>query len=37
MVKDMYDGKITVSNDITKTAKDFATAITVDDQGKIKG
>ncbi len=37
MVKDMYDGKITVSNDITKTAKDFATAITLDDQGKIKG
>ena len=37
LVKDMFDGKITVSNDITKTAKDFATAITVDDQGKIKG
>ena len=37
MVKDMYDGKITVSNDITKTAKDFATVITLDDQGKIKG
>ena len=37
MVKDMYDGKITVSNDITKTAKDFATAITLDDHGKIKG
>ena len=37
MVKDMFDGKITVSNDITKAAKDFATVITVDDQGKIKG
>ena len=37
MVKEMFDGKITVSNDITKAAKDFATVITVDDQGKIKG
>ena len=37
MVKDMFDGKITVSNDTTKDAKDFATVITVDDQGKIKG
>ena len=37
MVKDMFDGKITVSNDTTKAAKDFATVITVDDQGKIKG
>ncbi len=37
MVKDMFDGKITVSNDITKAAKDFATVITLDDQGKIKG
>ena len=36
MVKDMFDGKITVSNDITKSAADFATVITVDDQGKIK-
>ena len=34
---DMFDGKITVSNDTTKAAKDFATVITVDDQGKIKG
>ena len=37
MVKDMFDGKITVSNDISKTASDFATVITVDDQGAIKG
>ena len=37
MVKNMFDGKITVSNDTTKAAKDFATVITVDDQGKIKG
>ena len=37
MVKDMFDGKITVSNDTTKAAKDFATVIAVDDQGKIKG
>ena len=37
MVKEMFDGKITVSNDTTKAAKDFATVITVDDQGKIKG
>ena len=28
MVKDMFDGKITVSNDITKSAADFATVIT---------
>ena len=25
-----------ISNDITKAAKDFATVITVDDQGNIK-
>ncbi len=37
LVKDMFDGKISVSADITKTAADFATVITVDDQGKIKG
>ena len=37
MVKDMFDGKITVSNDTTKAAKDFATVIALDDQGKIKG
>ena len=36
LVKDMFDGKITVSNDITKSAADFASVITVDDQGKIK-
>ena len=37
MVADMYSGKITVSNDTTKAASDFATVITVDDQGAIKG
>ena len=37
LVKDLFDGKISVSADITKTAADFATVITVDDQGKIKG
>ena len=37
MVADMYNGVITVSNDISKTASDFATGITVDDQGAIKG
>ena len=37
MVADMYSGVITVSNDISKTASDFATVITVDDQGAIKG
>ena len=36
LVKDMFDGTLTVSNDITKAAKDFATVITVDDQGNIK-
>ena len=37
MVADMYNGVINVSNDISKTASDFATVITVDDQGAIKG
>ena len=37
MVADMYNGVITVSNDISKDASDFATVITVDDQGAIKG
>ena len=37
MVADMFSGKITVSNDISKAASDFATVITVDDQGAIKG
>ena len=37
MVKDMYDGKITVSNDTGKAPADFATVISVDDQGAIKG
>ncbi len=36
MVKAMYDGTVKVSNDTTKAASDFATAITLDDQGKIK-
>ena len=33
----VFDGELTVSNDITKAASDFATVITVDDQGSIKG
>ena len=39
LVKDMFDGKITVSNKTSKdvSAADFATVITVDDQGQIKG
>ena len=37
MVADMYNGVITVSNDISMAASDFATVITVDDQGAIKG
>ena len=37
MVKDMFDGKITVSNDTTKAPTDFATAIMVNAQGQIKG
>ena len=39
MVKDMFDGKITVSNNTSSdvSAADFATFITVDDQGSIKG
>ena len=37
MVADMFDGKVTVSNDTKKAAKDFATVITVNDQGQIKG
>ena len=36
LVKAMFDGTLTVSNDITKAAKDFATVIAVDDQGTIK-
>ena len=36
LVKAMFDGTLTVSNDITKAAKDFATVIAVDDQGNIK-
>ena len=36
LVKAMFDGTLTVSNDISKAAKDFATVITLDDQGNIK-
>ena len=36
LVKAMNAGEVTVSNDITKSASDFATVITVDDQGNIK-
>lgn len=36
MVADMYSGKLTVSNDITASASDFATAITLTDQGNLK-
>jgi len=35
LVKDMFDGKITVSNDISKLPD--VTNVTIDDQGKIKG
>ena len=37
LVKAMFDGTVTVSNDITKAAGDFATVVALDDQGKIKG
>ena len=37
LVKAMFDGTIKVSNDTTKDAKDFATVIALDDQGRIKG
>ena len=36
LVADMFSGKIVVSNDITVTAADNATNITVNDQGNIK-
>ena len=36
LVKAMFDGTLTVSNDTEKAAKDFATVITIDDQGQIK-
>lgn len=35
LVKDMFDGKITVSNDTSKLPD--VTNVTIDDQGKIKG
>ncbi len=37
MVKDMFDGKITVSNDVSKAPSDFATVIAVEDQGRYQG
>ena len=37
MVAAMFNGELTVSNDTSKAASDFATVITVDDQGAIKG
>ncbi len=37
MVAAMFNGELKVSNDTTKAAADFATVITVDDQGAIKG
>ena len=36
LVQDMFSGKITVSNDITKSATDFGTVIAVSDLGNIK-
>ena len=36
LVNKMFKGEVTVSNDVAKTAADFATVITVDDQGNIK-
>ena len=36
LVKEMFDGTLKVSDDITKGVSDFATVITVDDQGQIK-
>ena len=36
LVKAVFDGTLTVSNDITKAASDFATVITVEDLGNIK-
>ena len=36
-IMEMFSGELTVSNDISKAASDFATVITVDDQGAIKG
>jgi len=37
LVAGMFDGSIKVSDDISKSAADFATVITVNDQGQIKG
>ena len=37
LVADMYNGVITVNNDTGAAAADFATVITVNDQGSVKG
>ena len=37
LVAKMFNGELTVDNDTEKAASDFATVITVDDQGSIKG
>ena len=37
LVKAMFDGSLVVSNDVSKAAADFATVITVDEQGQIVG
>ena len=37
LVAAMFDGSLSVSNDISKTAADMATVVAVDDQGAIKG
>jgi basic membrane protein A len=36
LVADMFSGKITVDNDIAKTANDFATAVALTDLGNLK-
>ena len=36
LVAAMFDGSLSVSNDVSKSASDFATVITVNDQGSIK-
>ena len=36
LVKAMFDGTLTVSNDTEKAPADFATVITVEDLGNIK-
>ena len=36
LVNDMFNGKVTVSNDVKKAPADLVTVVTLDDQGKIK-